>query len=249
MPRIASGKIIVAIVLTLGLGVGAIGAWWVVTSRPQPGAIIDALAVPGGALVVRHEKSSDRAFLELYDGAKLRWRAQVPTYAGSPGRLAMAASPRSVIVRTLRGGKPYVFAFDTAGGAKIDSFPLDGSQLEAVATVSSGGRHAAELLGDGAGGALVIGVDLDARGLTWRATVPWIPTNAWFAKGETLIVDGGPGKRLAFAGADGKPVDPVPDSKPPQWRHHAVGTLGLEVTPQSVTILDRQAGTVVGTIR
>lgn len=247
MARGRSGTIIVAIVLALGIGVGSLGAWWVVKARPRPGAIIDALAIPDGAVVVRHERSSERSFVELYDRDRLRWRAMVPPYAGAPGRPALAYSRRSVIVRTLRGGKPYVFAFDTAGGAKIDSFPLDGDNLTGLATVSSGGRHAAEIVGQPGGGALVIGVDLDARGLTWRAPLTWQPTAAWFA-GETLVVDGGADRRAAFAAATGAPAA-VPAGAPPAPTTHASGPHELVVTPQSVTIVDRATRATVGTIR
>ena len=79
-----SGTIIVALVMALGLGVGGVGAWWVVHARPRPGDFIDVLATNEGAIVVRHEQSSDHAFLEVYDGSRLRWRGMVPRYAGHP---------------------------------------------------------------------------------------------------------------------------------------------------------------------
>lgn len=217
MSRGRSGTVIVVIVLALGLGVGAIGAWWVVEARPQPGAFIDALAIPGGAIVVRHERSSDRGIVELYDGDRRRWRAMVPHYAGGPGRLAMAASPRSVTVRSVRGGRPYVFAFDTAAGAKLDSFDLAGEvppiaaayTLPHLVTVA-GERYAAEVITTPTGGVDVIGVDLEQRRLAWRIPLPWTPRDAWIA-GDLLVLSGGP-QALALALADGteRPAPPGP---------------------------------------
>jgi hypothetical protein len=212
-----SGTVIVALVLGIGLSVGALGAWWLVHARPRPGEIIDVLATPIGAVVVRHEQGSDRAFIELYDDSKLRWRGLIPRYAGGPGTLAVAASPHAVTVRVMRGGHPHVFAFHAGTGKKLDSFDLTPEAppdpaaytLPSVATVSDG-RRGAEVLAAPGGGSVVIGVALEERRLAWRRSLPQQPTDAWI-DGDLLVLDG-PAGRQALALDDG--ADAAPPAGP-----------------------------------
>lgn len=248
-----SGTIIVALVLALGLGVGGIGAWWVVHARPRPGEFIDVLATNEGAVVVRREQSSDRAFLEVYDGSRLRWRGMVPRYAGKPGAIAVAASRRSVTVRVVRGGHPHLFAFDAASGSKVDSFDLaptaptdkDAYTLPTVATVSDGTRGA-EILAAPGGGTEVIGVALDERRLAWKKTLAGTATDAWIT-GDTLVVQAGT-TRHALKLVDGAETPP-PAGDPPPHPSNTAGGRVWNVTPRAITVLDASTRDTMATIR
>lgn len=251
-----SGTIIVALVMGLGLVLGGIGAWWVVHARPRPGEFIDVLATREGAVVVRKEKASAHAFLEVYDGSHLRWRGMVPHYAGRPGAVAIAASRRSVTVRVVRRGHPYVFAFDAGTGAKIDSFdltpeaPADANAytLPTVATVSDGdlGRGAEILATPGGKDTLVIGVALDERRLAWNKTVPGVASDAWIT-GDTLVVQAGTA-RHAFALVDGADR-PAPPGDIPRHPANERGGRRWAVTPQAINIIDAATGDAMATIR
>jgi hypothetical protein len=251
-----SGTIIVALVMVLGLGLGSLGAWWVVHARPRPGDFIDVRATNEGAVVIRRERSSDHAFLEIYDGSHLRWRGMVPQYAGRPGAPAMAMSNRSVTVRVARGGHPHLFAFDAATGAKVDSFdltpdaPPDASAytLATVATVNDG-AHGAEILAAPGGGTLVIGVALDERRLAWKKTVPGTATDAWIT-GDTLVIASGSAGdvRHAFALTDGA-ERPAPTGAPPPHPPGAAGGRIWTVTPRAITVTNAATRETMATIR
>lgn len=213
-------------VLIVGLGVGALGSWWMIRARPRPGRFVDALATEPGAIVVRGEVSSQHSFVEVRDldgdHPRLRWRGLVPTYAAVPGHgaVAVAAAPGVMTVRVRRGGHPRVFAFDIVNGAKLDSFDLiEGAPpdpaaytLAGVATVGAGG-HAVEVVARPGGGGRLIGVDLTGRRLVWRRDLAEAPVRAW-ADREQVVVAGAGGDRSAFSLTSGEPVAataPPPD--------------------------------------
>lgn len=186
-----SGKLVVAVVLTIGVGLGALGSWWLVRSRPVPGDYVDAIALPdGGAVVIRRERGSQRNFVEVHDRTRMRWRALVPTYNGAVGTVAVAATPSVVTVRVTRDGHPQVFAFDTVHGSKLDSFdladgePPDGHAytLPGLATVASG-EWSVEVVSRPGGGARLYALALDEHRVAWKVDVAGTPTAVWFGGG------------------------------------------------------------------
>jgi outer membrane protein assembly factor BamB len=251
-----SGTIVVAIVMSLGLTLGGIGAWWVVHARPRPGEFIDALATPDGAVVVRKERSSDRAFLEVYDGTHLRWRGMVPRYAGHPGVIAVAASPRSITVRVVRGGHPFVFAFDAATGAKLDLFDLtpgtspdpSGHTMPTVATVGDG-HHSVELVTAAGGGSEIFGLDLEQRRLMWRRPLADRPEGAAWVGDLIVLRYGGGGRARALRRGDGSDAPVPPDAGRDVAPHTTAGGRTWRVTPREITVMDAASGQVLGTIR
>lgn len=188
--RSLSGRAVTVVVLALGLGLGALASWFLVGARPEPGAFVDAVVTPDGALAIRHEHASARGFFELWrvDDGRLRrvWSGMVPRYAGKPGVIAAAATRAVATVRVIRGGRPHLFAFDLVRGAKIASFELDPSgpadpAVWSLPTVATAGAeaHTIEVVGTGGGGSALIAVDLGRRSLVWRRTLPWTPTQVW----------------------------------------------------------------------
>ncbi len=187
-----SGRRVAIIVLVVGFGAGGLASWFLIGARPVPGAFIDALATPDGVLAIRHERSSDRDFVELWTeqeeapGLRRHWSGLIPRYAGHPGVMAAAATRAVATVRVIRGGRPQLFAFDLVHGSKIDSFDLDPTlpiapeawTLPEVGTTGAD-AHTIEALATAEGGAVLIAVDLAGHALTWRRTLPWAPTRVW----------------------------------------------------------------------
>lgn len=221
MAATVSGRRVAIAVLVIGFGAGALASWFMLRARPVPGPFIDAVATPDGALVVRHEAKSDRAFVELWigHGEKLarRWSGLTPRYAGHPGMIAAAATRSVATVRVIRGGRPQVFAFDLVHGAKLASFELDQTLPDApsawtLPTVGTVGAdsHAIEALGTADGGAALIAVDLDGRRLTWRRTLPWQPARVWIADGKVGAATADGAQQAGFDLASGEPTAAPP---------------------------------------
>lgn len=209
-----SGRAIAIAVLVIGFGAGALASWFMIGARPRVGAFVDAVAVDGGALAIRKEKTSDRAFAELWrvDGDRVvsGWSGLVPRYAGRPGVITAAATRAVATVRVIRGGRPQLFAFDLVHGAKIASFELDRTlpaspaawTLPSVGTIGAD-EHAIEALADGQGGGVLIAVDLGKRALVWRKTVPWTPARVWIAGDTVGAADASGAQQAGFALATG----------------------------------------------
>jgi outer membrane protein assembly factor BamB len=118
-------KFLGPILFFVGAAVAVLGGWYVLHARPKPGAVIDTIPIDKNAeLVVRHEASSDRAFLELHMGGELKWQALIPHYAGEKGRPAVAWSPTAVTVRVERDGHAEVFAFAMRDAQKIGGYRI-----------------------------------------------------------------------------------------------------------------------------
>ncbi len=221
-----SGRRIAIFVLVLGFGVGGLASWFMLGARPVPGAFVDAVATPDGALAIRREKSSDRGFVELWRERDHRlyrtWSGLIPHYAGHPGMMAAAATRAVATVRVTRGGRPQVFAFDLVHGAKIDSFDLDPSLPPSPAawtlpTVGTTGAddHAVEAVATADGGAALIAVDLAHRATLWRRTVPWPPTRVWIAGNAVGAADDrDPSHVAGFELTTGAAIAPPPPPPP-----------------------------------
>jgi hypothetical protein len=186
-----SGRLVVAVVLTIGVGVGALGSWWLVRSRPVPGDFIDAVATPdGGAVVIRHERGSKNDFVDVYGPDRLRWRALIPRYAGAVGTPAVAATSKVVTVRVVRDGHPNVFAFDIEHGSKLASFDLaEGEPADpavytkpGLATVMAG-AWSVEVLARPDGSARLYAMALDEHRVAWKADLAKAPSAVWIGQG------------------------------------------------------------------
>lgn|GEM_PF-6137785 len=219
MPR--NGRVVVVIVLALGLSLGLLGSWFMFYVRPEPGAFIDARGLPdGGAVVIRHERGVDNAYVEVRDRDGLRWRGLIPRYAGTPGTLAVGVSRSLVTVRVVRGDHPHLFIFDTSRGQKVASFDLaDGLPPDAhaytlpnLATVSFGERSI-EVLARPGGGARLILVELYERRLAWKADLATPPDEVWIA-GDAVVARTGTAL-AAWAVPTGTPMPVPPSSEPP----------------------------------
>jgi hypothetical protein len=113
-----------AIVL-VGAALAALGVWFMTSVRPQPGAVIDTIAIGDGrALVVRAEEGSDRNFIELRERDRTLWQALVPPYAGRPGAPGLAWGELAVSVRVIRNRRAEVFAIAMTNGSKLGGFKL-----------------------------------------------------------------------------------------------------------------------------
>lgn len=209
-----SGRLVVAIALTLAFGLGSLGAWWLIRSRPTPGAFVDAVATAdGGAVLIRRERD-DRFFLEVHGPDRMRWRALIPRYAGAVGTPAIAATPRVVTARVARDGHPFVFAFDTVHGAKIASFDLvdDGPGDPAAYTAPGratvfGGGWSVEVLARPDGGARLLGMQLDAHRLAWKVELAAWPDAVWLDGAQVVARTGE--ARAAWQLTDGTSVAPA----------------------------------------
>jgi hypothetical protein len=162
----------------LGLVVGGVGVWWMFHARPEPGAMIDVLALDHEwAVVVRREAKSDRAFVELVSTKRGRvWQALVPRYAGAPGMPGLAAAKAAVSVRIVRS-RPEVWALSTRDAKKLGGISLDGyangtwipDGPSAVVTAGDGTRSFEVI--DGTGGAAIVAIDLERGSVLWHRPI------------------------------------------------------------------------------
>ena len=111
-------------IVILGLMVGGLGIWFMASSKPTPGVVIDEIKIDGGKIVVRAETGGDRSFVELHEGDKLVWRALVPTYAGRTGQPAIAVNAKAVSVRVVRDRKAEIFAVARRDASKLGGIHL-----------------------------------------------------------------------------------------------------------------------------
>jgi hypothetical protein len=209
-PRLVSGRVLTAAVMTLGIAVGALGVWWMSRSRPSAGDYVDVLALGGDAAVaVRHERGGTRSFVDLIDGGAVRWSALVPRYADPPAGVGLAASTEAVTVRVVRGGLPEVFALSARDAAKLGGIHLaperaphpTGYTPPQVTTVMVG-RDSFEVIGDDPAWAELIAI----RGgrPAWRRPLGAGRIEAVAVDGDGVVVTRA-GSRLRFDRATGEP--------------------------------------------
>ena len=135
------------IIVGLGATLAGLGIWWYVTHRPAPGAEIDRVALdPVTSLVVREERSSDRAFVELVRNDKLVWRALVPPYAGRRGASGVAWNADVVTIRVMRDQRAQLFALAIRDAAKLASIKLAPDHGPAVKATHGPSAHRSRAL-------------------------------------------------------------------------------------------------------
>jgi outer membrane protein assembly factor BamB len=113
-------------IVLAGAAVAGVGIYLMATGRPEPGDVIDTIAIDRGAeLVVRAEAGGgDRNFVELVEGGGLKWRALVPPYAGRRGAPGIAWNDTAISVRVIRNQQSEVFALQRENAAKLGGFKL-----------------------------------------------------------------------------------------------------------------------------
>jgi len=119
--RTVRGPLIVAIVLTVGIGMGVAGVLWMRAARPVPGPYVDALAIRDGVIAIRAEADGPNGFVERWSDGELRWRGLIPTYDGRPGAIGVRVTAGRVAIRVRRGGQPMSFDLDFARGTKLET--------------------------------------------------------------------------------------------------------------------------------
>jgi hypothetical protein len=190
------------IVVLIGVAAAVVALWFMRTQRPVPGEEIDRFAIgPERTLIVRHEATSERSFVELQVGDTVKWRALVPPYAGAKGRPALAWSDKAVTVRVSRNGRAEVFAFAMDTAHKLGAFRL-APEHEPITTHAHGPitltDHARgyELVG-GPGWNQLIAIDLVRGGGAWKVDLGADPvSDAGLSDGEIWVMQGS--KRRAF---------------------------------------------------
>jgi hypothetical protein len=159
----------------LGLAIGSIGVWWMFRVRPEPGPVIDLLAIDAEwAVVVRSETSSERAFVELVSTHRgVEWQALVPRYAGRPGAVGLASARAAISVRLTRT-RPEVWAMSTRDATKLGSVALDGYAVgawnpdgESDVVTAGDGTRSYEVV-DGTGGVAIVAIDLEKGRVLWH---------------------------------------------------------------------------------
>jgi hypothetical protein len=182
----------------IGITAGTIGIYVMATSRPQPAAFLDVVAVgERGALVVRAEAGAGhRNFIELYEqGAGMRWRALVPPYAGSPTAPGVQVTTRLVNVRVARGDRPELFSLALADSVKVGGLaladewpPAPGAYSLPSGLVLDSGTRSFQLLGDAERGA-VFEVSRTDGTTHWRHLTQGGLVRAWTIGEEQLAVE------------------------------------------------------------
>jgi hypothetical protein len=205
------------VIVIVGAAVAALGVWYMVHARPEPGDVVDRVPIDGQrALIVRSERRSDRAFVELHDGDQLLWQAMVPRYQGGPGRPGIAWGGSAVSVRVIRNGRAELFALALHDAAKLGGMqlaPNHGPIVDDPASPVTLTDHIRSYeVVSGADWHQLVAIDLTSGKALWRRELGQLPVRAGGAADGVVWIDqavnGEPGQRprRCFAGADGADV-------------------------------------------
>jgi hypothetical protein len=203
------------IIVLVGAIVAGLASWYTATARPKAGAVIDRIAIDNGEIVIRAEQGGKRSFVELHEKGALKWQALIPTYAGAPGRRAVAWNDRAITVRVDREhGRAEVFAFARATSSKLGALRLAQTHepirihAEGPITLTDHVRSY-ELVG-GSDWHELIAIDLESGEGVWRAVLGKEPITAGGVEhGQVWIEQAG--KRRSFNPATGR-EEPVTQS-------------------------------------
>jgi len=192
-PRVSGRRVAIA-VLTVGISVGLLGVWWMQRARPAPGAYVDVVALGGDdAVAVRRERSSERAFVEMIAGGRVRWQALVPRYAAGANGVGLAASADAVAVRVVRDGRAELFVLSARDAGKLGSLHLaddrpgtpTGQTLPAATTLFDRERSY-ELLGQEGAWTRVTAVNLAAGTIAWVRDLDGEPVREAYVVGDRV---------------------------------------------------------------
>lgn len=214
-------------IVILGLIVGGIGVWFMASSKPTPGVVIDEIQIDGGKVVIRGEAGGDRSFVELHQGDRMAWRALVPPYAGRKGIPAIAWGERAVSVRVIRDGKAEIFGLARSNASKLGGIHLAPGKgpvardATGPITLHDGKRSYEIVVGDG--WAQLIAVDLGIGKIVWEQALAPAPVELGGVEaGHVWIQQGGARRHFdVFTGKENRSWDkrgmPPAEGAPPPW--------------------------------
>ena len=215
-PRRALG-LLGPILVIAGAAIAAVGTWYAISARPQPGEVIDTFVIdPNAKIVIRGEAGGKRSFVELHEQGTLKWQALIPSYAGAPGRPGVAWSDGAITVRVDRdGGRAEVFAFSRANAARLGALRL--AQAREPIHIHPAGPitltdhvRSYELIG-GADWHMLIAIDLGTGEGVWKAELGKSPITAGGVESHAVWVEQA-GHRRSFDAKTGRELTPTTGS-------------------------------------
>lgn len=195
-------------IVIVGAAVAGVGAYAIVTGRPDPGGVIDTIPMEGDTkLVVRAEDGGDRNFVELHEGGELKWRALTPTYGGRPGAPGIAWNDTAISVRVIRDGRAEIFALARANAAKLGGFKLAPGKgavtMQTLGPVTLTDHERSYELVEGPGWHQLVAFDLSTGKDVWLVDLANEPIgDAKIADGVVWVTQNG--VRRGFDSRDGR---------------------------------------------
>lgn len=197
------------IIVLVGAAAAGVALWYMLRARPEPGAVVDTIALDARSkVVVRREADGVRSFLELHEDGKLKWQALIPPYAGAPGRPAIAWNDRAITVRVDRdGGRAEVFAFTRTNAAKLGALRLaqdkEPIRIHAAGPITLTDQVRSYELVGGADWNALIAIDLASGEGLWKAELGKAPITAGGVEDSKVWLEQA-GKRRWFDAATGR---------------------------------------------